>query len=101
MANQTRCSMTTATPAMKRAPDAGAERTRRSSSTHAFASFLRMHWAVSLVTAAYVGAAAILPTRADLVMYDDFVYIRQAQQFARHLVLHVPNETAANAVFEI
>ena len=53
------------------------------------------------MTAAYVGAAAILPTRADLVMYDDFVYIRQAQEFARHLVIHVPNETAANAVFEI
>ena len=34
-------------------------------------------------------------------MYDDFIYIRQAQEFAHHLVVHVPNETAANAVFEI
>jgi 4-amino-4-deoxy-L-arabinose transferase-like glycosyltransferase len=64
-------------------------------------SFLRLRWAMSLVTAAYIGVAVVLPTRANLVMYDDFVYIRQAQEFARHLVIHVPDQAAANAVFEI
>ncbi len=81
-------------------------RERRTRPTPGFASstlgaFLRLHWAISLVTTAYVGAAVVLPTRANLVMYDDFIYIRQAQEFAHHLVVHVPNETAANAVFEI
>jgi 4-amino-4-deoxy-L-arabinose transferase-like glycosyltransferase len=71
------------------------------SATSTVGAALRLHWAISLVIGAYVGAALVLPTRANLVMYDDFTYIRQAQEFANHLVVHVPNQAAANAVFEI
>jgi len=59
------------------------------------------HWAIGLVLSAYVAVAVVLPTRANLVMYDDFVYIRQAREFAHHLVVRVPDQAAGNAVFEI
>ena len=75
--------------------------TRARNAIQTVVAFVRRRPALTAVLVAYIGAALVLPTRANLVMYDDFIYVRQAQEFARHLVIHVPDQTAANAVFEI
>jgi 4-amino-4-deoxy-L-arabinose transferase-like glycosyltransferase len=82
-------------------PRASGLATRAGDALHSIVAFVRRRPALCSVLLAYVVAALVLPTRADIVIYDDFIYVRQAQEFARHLVVHVPDQAAANAIFEI
>jgi 4-amino-4-deoxy-L-arabinose transferase-like glycosyltransferase len=63
-------------------------------------SIVATHRALCVVLGGYALAAVLLPTRLNIVILDDWIYVRQAREFATHLTLHIHNEAAANAVFD-
>jgi 4-amino-4-deoxy-L-arabinose transferase-like glycosyltransferase len=62
---------------------------------------IRAHPVFSVIAAVYALSCLLVPFRANFSVSDDWVYIRQAHDLAFHGHLHVPDQAAANAVFDI
>ncbi|MGQ0805188.1 MAG: ArnT family glycosyltransferase [Actinomycetota bacterium] len=61
----------------------------------------REHPVLTVVVAVYALSCVVVPVRTNVSVSDDWVYIRQAHDLAFHGDLHVPDQAAANAVFDI
>jgi hypothetical protein len=61
---------------------------------------LLRHRHMAFVVAAYAVAAVIVPTLAPVALWDDWVYVRAAEDLSQRGELAVPPPAAANVVFQ-
>lgn len=60
--------------------------------------FVRKHWCLGGVLAAYVVSTMMLPTLADMAIHDDWVYARSVETLVRDGRLEVLDPVAANLI---
>jgi len=85
-------------------PERPADRSRAAqvrAGLHVVVDSVRAHSVLAGVIAFYLLTLLVVPVTANVTVLDDWVYIRQAHELAFHGNLHVPDDAAANAVFDI
>lgn len=106
MAGSVDSSMASAPPRMvvadlERRGDVPRSKTRLRTVVARIVTLAREHAVLTVVVAVYALSCLVVPVRTNVSVSDDWVYIRQAHDLAFHGHLHVPDQAAANAVFDI